>query len=193
MASPKSDGVWKEWETILDSNGMKVEVRKNAQSGLLQTRATSVVGCTTDELWKALTTPELYMKLMPKTKETRDFEEKPKQKTCRCYQRVSGGPVSDRDYTLRVKWTIEDGSSGKKYRREWRVDNDGAPPPAKGVVRVEVHDGSWSLAPLPGKKTAFEQRVYIELGGSLWAIVANTAVKDAARELLESLREKYGE
>lgn len=168
-----------DWDRVCEG----VEARKR-ESGLLETRVTALVNATTDELWEALTTPESYRKLMPDTKESRHIGEK--KGRLYCYQRVSGGPVSDRDYTLLVKWKQE----GKTYHRTWTIANDQGPAPAKGVVRVEVHDGSWTLTP-EGKKTKFEQVNYIELGGSLWAIVANKAVLDAARNLLESLKKAY--
>lgn len=186
-----SNGSWKDWETAWERNGSKVEVRKNTETGIVQTRASTVVPCPTDQLWELLVTPESYMKLMPKTRESRYLDEKPKQKQVHCYQRVSGGPVSDRDYTLLVKWTVGESKLGKKYVREWSVDNEKGPPPSKGAVRVEVNNGSWTLTPVAGKKTAFEQITYVELGGSLWTLVANTAIKDAAQELLENLKAKY--
>ena len=139
-----------------------------------------------------LTTPESYMKVMPKTLESVHLDEKPRSKQLHCYQRLSGGATSDRDYTLKVTWSVEETAQGKRYHREWSVDNAKGPEAKKDVVRVEKSDGSWTLEPLAGKKTAFTQQSYIELGGSLWTVLANTAVKEAAREIAESLRKELG-
>ena len=182
---------WKDWETAFDRDGVKLETRKNAKSGVLQTRVTGTVAAPTDDVWKEIVTPESYCALLPKTLESRYIDEKPKQKQVYCYQRVSGGPVSERDYTLKVTWTEEKAKHGKKYHRAWTIENDKGPEPRKGVVRVEVHDGSWTLTPADKGKTAFEQVNYIELGGSLWTMLANQAVQDAAKELVVNLKRRF--
>lgn len=185
-----TNGTWKEWEVASDRDGIKLEVRKHAKTGVLQTRVSGTIAAPTDKVWEALVVPETYCEIMPKTLESRYIDEKPKQRQTYCYQRVSGGPVSERDYTLLVKWTEEKTKHGTKYHRHWTIDNAKGPEPRKGVVRVEVHDGSWTLTPVAGRKTEFEQLNYIELGGSLWTMLANQAVQDAARELVANLKER---
>ncbi len=186
-----TNGTWKEWESASDRDGVKLEVRKNAKTGVFQTRVSGTIGSATDEIWKILVAPKSYCEIMPKTLESRYIDEQPKKKQTHCYQRVSGGVVSERDYTLRVNWTEEKGKHGTKYHRTWTIENEKGPEPRKGVVRVEVHDGSWTLTPLAAGKTAFEQLNYIELGGSLWTMLANQAVQDAAKDLVGSLKRRF--
>ncbi|MFN7971464.1 MAG: START domain-containing protein [Acidobacteriota bacterium] len=179
------------WDTVSDDGGVKVEVRKHKKTGLVETRASGVIAAASDVLWKAMTTPESYLAIMKKTKESRHLSEKPRSREVVCYQRLDGSPAGDRDYTLFIKWTAEDTSRGKRYTRTWSVRNDLGPPPVKDVVRVEVNDGSWTLEPVEAKKTMFTQVSYVELGGSMWAVLANTAVKESAREAFRTLRAKF--
>lgn len=187
------DDTWKDWETASDRDGIRLEVRKNAKTGVVETRVTGTIDAPADDVWNVLVTPELYREVMPSTAESRYIDEKPRQKRTYCYQRVSSKVVSERDYTLDVRWSVEETKHGKKYHRTWTIANGKGPEPRKGVVRVEAHDGSWTLTPVAGGKTAFEQVNYIELGGSLWTMLANGAVQDAARDLVKALRARFPE
>lgn len=179
------------WEVASNGSGIKLEVRKNRDTGIVETRVEGVVGAPTDKVWKVITTPESYVKVMPRTVESVHLDETPRRKSLHCYQRLSGKPSSDRDYTLAVSWEVADDDGGKVYRRRWSVDNAKGPAPKPGVVRVEVSDGTWLLSPLPGKRTQFQQVSYIELGGSLLAMIANAAVKDSAVLILRNLRTMF--
>ena len=182
---------WKEWEEAWEDEGVSLEVRKNRGSGFLQTRVTGTIKCPSDKLWKILTTPDGYMEMMPKTLESEHIDESPRKKQLWCYQRLDGGPSSDRDYTLFVKWSVKETKQGKKYARNWNVDNAKGPDPVKGVVRVEVNEGTGTLTPVKGKKTKLEQVSYFEPGGSLWAMVANPLLKEGAKDLFRNLKEKF--
>lgn len=184
---------WKEWEDAWEEGGVSLEVRKNRASGIVQTRVTGTINCPSDKLWKILTSPAGYMEMMPKTLESEHIDEKPRKKELHCYQRLAGGPSSDRDYTLFVKWSVKETKQGKKYVRNWSVENDKGPDPVPGVVRVEVNEGRWTLTPLKVKKTKLEQVSYFEPGGSLWAMVANPILKEGAKELFRNLSGKFPE
>jgi hypothetical protein len=54
------------------------------------------------------------------------------------YQRLDLPLVGDRDFTLRVEWGSD---GGDRFIRFHGVDS--GPPPAKGVVRIPLHEGSW--------------------------------------------------
>lgn len=176
------------WEILEDKNGIKLEGRKNRKSGILETRVSAVIDGSTDKLYKALTTPKTLVELMPKMVASRDSEEDERKRTCLVHQRLDGGPASAREYTLRVGWTIDESEHGKAYYRYWHVDNAAGPPPAKGHVLVEVNEGAWTLEPLPGKRTHFEYVNYIELGGSLWTMIVNAAVRETAVDFIKNIR-----
>lgn len=185
-ARAAEDG-WAPWETTYEERGLKVEARKRRATGVVQTRATAVLPCATDVLWPWITTPEPYTRLMPKTVESRHLQEWPERGELLVYQRVDGSPSSDRDYTLRVRFTIEETARGKRYHRAWAVERGSGPAPVKGVVRVEVNEGHWTLQPTADGRTSFQYVNYMELGGSLWTSLANGASKDSARDFLKNL------
>lgn len=193
MPKVKEGGRWSDWELVSDASGVALETRKNLATGLVETRVTGEVACPSDVLWRTITSPETYVEVMPRTKVSRHIDEKPRAKEVWCYQRLAGGPSADRDYTLHVRWTTTSTPHGKAYERNWSVDNGRGPAPTRDVVRVEVNDGSWSLTPLPGKRTRLVQQSYIELGGSLLKMFANGAVRDAARDLLVNLGRRFPE
>jgi len=186
------DNGFSSWEECYAEEGIDLNVRKHRKSGLYETKVATSLAATTDAVWKALVTPDSYCRLMPKTAESIHIEEHPRKKEAICYQRIKGGATADRDYTLAISWTKKKLKAGNVYHRQWHVANNLGPEEKEGVVRVEVNDGSWHLEPLASGKCKFTQENYIELGGSLWKLLANTGVKDAARELAEKLREEFG-
>lgn len=178
---------WAEWKTVHDREGLKVEARKNERTGVLQTRATARLGCTTDRLWKLLVNEESFLRLMPDMPESRKIEEDDARGEGWWYQRIARPPISDRDFTLHVRWTIEESAAGRQYFRWWSVDDAAGPQPTEGVLRLHVNDGSWRLTPAAGGKCDFEYVNYIELEGSLWKAITNRAAKNNAVQFLKNL------
>jgi hypothetical protein len=183
---------WSEWKTARDRDGIKVETRKNLETGILQTRATALLGCSTDELWELLISEESFLRIMPDMQESVRVKGAEGRNAEWWYQRISRPPISDRDYTLHVQWTVEESSLGPAYHRWWSVDNDNGPAPKDKVLRLHVNNGSWLLTPAEGGKTDFEYVNYVELEGSLWRIITNRAARSNAIEFMENLRRECG-
>lgn len=183
------------WETVSDRDGIKLQARSEKTTGVVETLASVTLSCTTDALWKAIITPDTFVKLMPKTTECRPLEDHPaadgREGFLYMYQRLHGSPTSDRDYTLKVQWTMKDGEGGHAYSRSWYVENDKGPAPIDGVVRVLINEGSWALTPTGDGRTLFVYQNYLEIGGNLWTRLGNNAAKDAARGFLENLKTKF--
>jgi hypothetical protein len=103
------------------------------------------------------------------------------------YQRLDLPIVSDRDYTLHIRY-------GKKGDGRWTrfaVDNGRGPAPRKGVVRVSTLSGSWDLLPIRGgTATHAIYKVQIDMAGSIpkW-MVSGGAAKDLPK-LFEGVRKK---
>jgi len=169
---------------------MKVESRKNIESGILQTRATARLGCSTDKLWELLINDESFLRLMPDMTESRSVKDGGELNEGWWYQRIAKPPISDRDYTLHVEWTIEETALGRKYFRWWSVDESVGPPPKEDVLRLHTNNGSWSFVPVEGGRTDFEYVNYIELEGSLWKVITNRAARSNAIEFLRNLDEE---
>jgi hypothetical protein len=178
------------WKTVHDKEGLKVEARKNKTTGLLQTRSTARLGCTTDRLWELLVNEVSFLQLMPDMPESRKVAGEEGQNEGWWYQRIAKPPISDRDYILHVQWTIEETAHGRKYFRWWSVDPDVGPPPKEDVLRLHVNNGSWSFIPTAEGGTDFQYVNYIELEGSLWKMITNRAAKSNAIQFLKNLGEE---
>jgi hypothetical protein len=89
----------------------------------------------------------------------------------RVYQRLSLPIVSDRDFTLLVRW----GSRGKLDWLHWQVAPGHGPPPREGVVRVALNQGTWQLYPVDGARaTHARYMLRLDLAGSLPRFLARS-------------------
>jgi hypothetical protein len=79
------------------------------------------------------------------------------------YQRLHLPVVEDRDFTLHVAWGVD----GQTRWLRFATANDRGPPPVARVVRLAVHEGSWTLAPTGVGHTHATYHVRIDLSGSL--------------------------
>jgi len=90
------------------------------------------------------------------------------------YQRLNLPVISDRDFTLMVRW-------GHEAAYQW-VTFDAAswlgPPPRDGIVRVSEHSGSWQLKPVDGGRATFVRfQSRIDFAGSVprWMVRGGAA------------------
>lgn len=100
------------------------------------------------------------------------------------YQRLHLPLIEDRDFTLHVQWSANGGGRQISFSTTAK-----GPPPAKGVIRVPLHEGSWELAPVDGgRRTHAVYKFRMELGGHMpmW-MVRGRAGKDVP-ELFEAIR-----
>jgi hypothetical protein len=80
------------------------------------------------------------------------------------YERLALPMVSDRDYTLRVRW----GEQGGNEWLDFHADNAAGPAPQSGAVRVATHEGLWELTPIDGgARTHARYFFHLDLGGSI--------------------------
>ena len=90
------------------------------------------------------------------------------------YQRLNLPIISDRDYTLVVRW-------GQHRGAQW-VTFDAAsaqgPPPRDGIVRVTEHNGSWQLKAVEGGRATFVRfQTRVDFSGSVprWMVRGGAA------------------
>lgn len=102
------------------------------------------------------------------------------------YQRLHLPMLDDRDYTMHVEWR----GAGGAREIHFATTNDRCPaPPEKGVVRVPVHEGSWTLEPVDGgRRTHAVYRFRMELGGSLPMWMARGRATKDVPALFEAIR-----
>ncbi len=102
------------------------------------------------------------------------------------YQRLHLPMLDDRDYAMHVTWRHD----GEGRAIEFRATNEMCPgPPDKGVVRVPVHEGSWTLQPVDGgRHTHAVYKFRMELGGSLPMWMARGRATKDVPALFEAIR-----
>ena len=100
------------------------------------------------------------------------------------YQRLDLPFVGDRDFTIRVEFG-KDGSN--RFIRFHGIE--GGPPPAKGVVRIPLNEGSWLLQSADGgRKTHAIYRFKMELGGHLPMWMARGRAGKDVPDLIDAIR-----
>jgi hypothetical protein len=103
------------------------------------------------------------------------------------YQRLHLPMLDDRDYAMHVTWK-QKGDGGREI--QFAATNDKCPgPPDKCVVRVPIHEGSWTLAPVDGgRRTHAVYRFQMELGGSLPMWMARGRATKDVPALFDAIR-----
>jgi hypothetical protein len=99
------------------------------------------------------------------------------------YQRLDLPMISDRDYTLRIKWGEKDGITWMSF---W-TDNVRGPGKKSGVVRLYTHRGSWQLRPLASGRTFARYQVKIDLGGWVPGFLARSGTRKELPRLFSGL------
>jgi hypothetical protein len=103
------------------------------------------------------------------------------------YQKLNLPIISDRDFTLHV-------THGEKGATRWlrfATANDKGPPPHKGVIRVDVHEGGWQLEPIDnGRSTHAVYQFHLDLAGSIPSWMGRGRAGRDMPTLFESIRKQ---
>lgn len=103
------------------------------------------------------------------------------------YQRLDLPMLDDRDFVLHVTWGQD--PQGRFIR--FHTANDKAPPSQKGVVRLQVHEGSWELIPVDdGRRTHAVYKFRMELGGHLPMWMARGRAAKDVPALFDAIRKQ---
>lgn len=103
------------------------------------------------------------------------------------YERLGLPMISDRDYTLRVRWGERDGSEWLKFT----ADNSAGPAPQHGAVRVSTHEGFWELVPIAGgARTHARYFFHLDLGGSLPGWMGKGRASKDVPHLFDQIRDQ---
>jgi len=103
------------------------------------------------------------------------------------YQRLNLPVISDRDFTLLVRWG-EEPQSGLTWVAYHAESARAGPRERSGVVRVTHHAGSWQLVPVEGGRATFVRfQVSIDLGGWLPKWMARSGAGREVPELFAAL------
>lgn len=180
-----SDG----WKRIAEKDGMTVSVR-DAEDGVSEVQVEGRIDAPPETVLAVLADVEAYQDTMPHT----EYSQLVKREGDRIwlYSVVNPPLASRRDYCVEIK--LSRGPKGV-LSTEWKPANELAPPAKKGVVRVTVNDGSWTLAPTDGgRATKATYRLHVDPGGKLprWIVEKTNrkSVPDAFQAVRKAAKSK---
>src|SRR5256714_15080941 len=160
-----------EWKFISDKDGVTIYRRQRTLSK--ESKAIGEIAASTDLVNAVLEDVESYTSFMPYTAECRVLKRDGEMIVA--YQRISAPMVSDRDYTIRVHTNAKKAESGMIYSSHWFTDNAAGPSEKRGVVRVNLCDGSWLLEPTGPNSTRAIYQIYTDSGGLIPSFIKERA------------------
>ena len=182
-AEPETPG---EWKFVSEKEGVTLHRRQRALSN--ESKAVGEIAASTDLVHAVLDDMESYASFMPYTAECRVL--KRDGNSVVAYQRISAPLTSDRDYTIRVRTSATKVEGGTSYSSHWEADNAAGPPEKRGVVRVNLCEGSWLLEPTGPNTTRATYMVYTDSGGSIPKFIKETGSQIGIRKLFAAIRKQ---
>jgi hypothetical protein len=175
-----------EWKSISDKEGVALYRRQRAITS--ESKAIGEIAASSDLVHAVLNDVESYTSFMPYTAECRIL--KRDDDSVIAYQRISAPMTSDRDYTVRIRWSSKRGEHGMVYSYRWEADNAAGPPEKRGVVRVNLCEGSWLLEPTGPDSTRATYTVYTDSGGMIPKFIKETGSQIGIRKLFAAIRKQ---
>lgn len=175
-----------EWKFVSDKEGVTLHRRQRALSN--ESKAVGEIAASAELVHAVLDDMESYASFMPYTVECRVL--KRDGNSIVAYQRISAPLTSDRDYTIRVRSSAKKVEGGTSYSTHWEADNAAGPPEKRGVVRVNLCEGSWLLEPTGPNRTRATYMVYTDSGGSIPKFIKETGSQIGIRKLFAAIRKQ---
>ncbi|MEO7319528.1 MAG: START domain-containing protein [Chthoniobacteraceae bacterium] len=184
-ATPADEG-WKAASTTAD---LTIFNRSRKGSSLKEFKAIGVIEAEPIVVRRVLEDTPEFPRFMPYVTEARVISRQGDTRIS--YQRISVPLVGDRDYTMRAQWEAKRLADGRfSYRSHWQPAKELGPVETPGVTRVKVNEGQWLLEPAGLRQTRATYRIFCDPGGSLPAMVLNSANKTAIPKLFEAIRKQ---
>jgi ribosome-associated toxin RatA of RatAB toxin-antitoxin module len=175
-----------EWKLISNKEGVALYRRQRAITN--ESKAIGEIAASTDLVHAVIDDVESYTSFMPYTAECRVL--KREGDSIIGYQRISAPLTSDRDYTLRVRTTVRKTEAGTSYFSHWETDNAAGPPEKRGVIRVNLCEGSWLLEPAGPNTTRATYLIYTDSGGMIPKFIKETGSQIGIRKLFAAIRKQ---
>ncbi|MFL6588756.1 MAG: START domain-containing protein, partial [Chthoniobacterales bacterium] len=174
------------WNLISDKEGVALYRRQRAITN--ESKAVGDIAASSDVVHAVIADVESYTSFMPYTAECRVL--KRDGNSVVAYQRISAPLTSDRDYTIRSRWTSKTVDAGTTYVHRWETDNAAGPPEKAGVVRVKLCEGSWLLEPTGPNMTHATYIVYTDSGGAIPKFIKDRGSQIGIRKLFGAIRKQ---
>jgi len=175
-----------EWKFISNTDGVTIYRRQRARSK--ESKAIGDIAASTDVVHAVLDDVDSHPRFMPYMAECRVL--KREDDMIVAYQRISAPMVSDRDYTIRVHTNVKKVENGTTYFSHWVTDNAAGPPEKRGVVRVNLCEGSWLLEPTGPNSTHATYQIYTDSGGLIPSFIKEHAGPAGIRKLFDAIRKQ---
>ena len=177
-----------DWTSISNKDNVAIYRRPRSGAGHNESKVVGEIAAPIAIVRAVIDDVESYAQFMPYTLECRVL--KRDAESVLTYQRISAPLVSDRDYTLRVRTTTKATDGGTSYFTRWETENALGPAPQRGVVRVNLCEGSWLLEPLGPNNTRATYTILTDSGGILPAFIKNTGSQIGFRKMFAAIRKQ---
>ena len=175
-----------EWKFVSDKDGVTIHRRQRTLS--YESKAVGEIAASTDLVHAVIDDAEAYTTFMPYTVECRVL--KRDGNSVVAYERISAPMTSDRDFTVHVRNSSKKVEGGTQYSSHWAADNSLGPPERRGVVRVNLCDGSWLLEPIGPDRTRATYTIYTDSGGWIPKFIKETGSQIGIRKLFAAIRKQ---
>ena len=176
------------WTLVSKSDNIAIYRRPRAGPGHNESKVIGEIAAPIGVVHAAIDDVESYSKFMPYTVECRVL--KREGDSVLTYQRISAPFVSDRDYTVRVRTTSKTVEGGTSYFSRGETENALGPAEKRGVVRVNLCEGSWLLEPLGPNATRATYMIYTDSGAVLPVFIKNTGSQIGLRKMFVAIRKQ---
>jgi len=177
-----------DWSSVSNKENVAIYRRPRPGPGHNESKVVGEIAAPIAIVRAVIDDVESYAQFMPYTVECRVL--KREADSVLTYQRISAPLVSDRDYTLRVRTTTKTAEGGTSYLSRWETENALGPAPQRGVVRVNLCEGSWLLEPLGPNNTRATYTILTDSGGILPAFIKNTGSQIGFRKMFAAIRKQ---
>lgn len=186
LRAAEPDATPSEWKFISNKEGVALYRRDRPASN--ESKAIGEIAAPAAVVHAVINDVESYANFMPYTVECRVL--KRDGNSIVAYQRISAPLTSDRDYTVRMRFSSKPAEGGTSYLSQWEAENALGPPEKPGVVRVNLCDGSWLLEPTGPNTTRATYTIYTDSGGAIPAFIKKTGSQIGIRKLFAAIRKQ---
>ena len=180
-----------DWKFISGNDNVALYRRPRSGPGHYESKAIGEIEASTEVVHAVINDVESYATFMPYTAECRVL--KRESDSVLTYQRITAPFVSDRDYILRVRTSSKVVEGGTSYLSRWETENANGPPEKRGVVRVNLCEGSWLLEPSGPRTTRATYTIYTDSGSAIPAFIKNIGSQIGIRKIFAALRKQVRE
>jgi hypothetical protein len=177
-----------EWKSISKSDNVEIYRRFYPGPANYESKAVGDIAAPVATIHAVIEDLESHAKFMPYLAECRVL--KRDGDSTLSYQRISAPLVSDRDYTVRIRTTSKKTEAGTSYLIKWETDNALGPPEKRGVLRVQICQGSWLLEPAGPELTRATYTILTDSGGALPTFIKQTGSQMGIRKMFAAIRKQ---